>query len=236
MATLLLFGAISEIAGSKREEIEASTLGELLESVNARFGERFGRALEHCAIAIDGKTVDSVDPATPIEPGSEIAVLPPVSGGAEPEPAPRPIRMADVSEKPISRREATAGCRIVASQAALDMLESGNLPKGDAIAAARIAAVYGAKLTPQLVPLCHPVRIDSVDIDVVREAPDALRLVVSVRGDDRTGFEMEALAGAAAAALTIYDMTKSIEPGMKIEELKLLSKSGGKSGHWVSDD
>lgn len=253
MAILVLFGAVSEIAGSKKEELAADTLGEVLDAAAARFGERFERALSHCTIAVDGETLERPDPSIAVADSTEIAVLPPVSGGATasmPESGRRPrseqvggsgqeprrIGMADVAGKPITHREATARCRITASEQTLDAVVSGKLPKGDAVAAAELAAILGAKLTPQLVPLCHPVAITSIDTKIQREAPGSLAVSVTVCGQDRTGFEMEAMAAAAAAALTIYDMTKAMEPGVRIEELRLLSKSGGKSGAWRADE
>jgi cyclic pyranopterin phosphate synthase len=237
MPVLLMFGAVAEIAGSKKEELDAATLGELLEAANLRFGERFEKALRHCTLAIDGETIDEIDPSISVEEDSEVAILPPVSGGSsEPERRGQRIRMADVSSKPITHRVATARCRISASQETLDAVASGELPKGDAIAAAELAAVIGAKKTPDLVPLCHPITISSVDVDIARDGPRSLLISVTVEGDDKTGYEMEAMAGAAAAALTIYDMAKSQEPGIAIEDLRLVSKSGGKSGDWSLDE
>ncbi len=234
MATLLLFGAMADIAGVRKQDLEAKTLGELVEAASERFGERFSKALTHCTLAVDGLTLDHVDPSLELGPDSEVAVLPPVSGGSPEERI--PIRMADVGSKPTTARQATACCRVVASQETLDAVESGTLPKGDALAAARLAGILGAKLTPQLVPLCHPVCISAVEVEISREGPDSLVVTVTVRGQDRTGFEMEAMVGACAAALTIYDMTKSLEPGMCVQDLRLLSKSGGKSGEWAASE
>ena len=153
-------------------------------------------------------------------PASEVAATPPSVG----------VRMVDVSDKPVTKRQATVRGTVSMAPATLERIIKGELAKGDVLTAARLAGVMAAKQTPHLIPLCHPLLINTVEMDCV---PDAERGIVevtaSVSGSGRTGYEMEALTAAAVAALTIYDMCKAYDPGMKIE-LSLLSKSGGKSG------
>jgi cyclic pyranopterin phosphate synthase len=142
-------------------------------------------------------------------------------------------RMVDVSEKPESERVAVAEGRVVMGRATLDLVLKGDAKKGDVLGAARIAGIMAAKRTHELIPLCHPLNISNVNVDL---APDrALPGIVvraSVKVTGRTGVEMEALTAAAVACLTIYDMVKAVERGMRIEGIRLIEKSGGKSGHW----
>ncbi|HEY3639381.1 MAG TPA: cyclic pyranopterin monophosphate synthase MoaC [Rhizomicrobium sp.] len=144
-------------------------------------------------------------------------------------------RMVDVSGKDASTREATAEAIIVLSKAAFDAVTTGNAPKGDVFAAARIAGIMAAKKTSELIPLCHPIPLAKVEIDI-RPLPDrpALRIAASAKTKAETGVEMEALTAAAMAALTIYDMTKAIDRGATIETIRLLEKSGGKSGRYTA--
>jgi cyclic pyranopterin phosphate synthase len=142
-------------------------------------------------------------------------------------------RMVDVSEKPETERVAVAEGRVIMQPATLDVVIKGNAKKGDVLGAARIAGIMAAKRTHELIPLCHPLNITKVDVDLVpdRKLPGVLvRATVSVSG--RTGVEMEALTAASVACLTIYDMVKAIERGMRIEGIRLIEKRGGKSGHW----
>lgn len=142
-------------------------------------------------------------------------------------------RMVDVSGKAPSRRIARASGAIRMSRGALSALMQGELPKGDAFAVARVAGIQAAKRTPDLVPLCHPLPLDHVSIEV--EADESLPGVKArseVVVTARTGAEMEALVAVAAALLSIYDMAKSLDRGMTIEEIRLESKAGGKSGDW----
>jgi cyclic pyranopterin phosphate synthase len=146
-------------------------------------------------------------------------------------------RMVDVSEKAVTERVAVAEGRVRMSQATLDLVLSGNAKKGDVLGAARIAGIMAAKKTHDLIPLCHPLAITKVEIDI---APDAgapgsapglvVRAIVKVTG--QTGVEMEALTAVSVACLTIYDMAKAIDRGMSIEEVRLIEKRGGKSGEW----
>jgi cyclic pyranopterin monophosphate synthase len=142
-------------------------------------------------------------------------------------------RMVDVSAKSETARVATAEGRVVMSQATLDTVLSGDAKKGDVLGAARIAGIMAAKRTSELIPLCHPLNISKVDVAIApdRKLPGLLvRATVSVTG--RTGVEMEALTAVAVACLTVYDMVKAVERGMRIEGIRLIEKRGGKSGDW----
>jgi cyclic pyranopterin monophosphate synthase len=142
-------------------------------------------------------------------------------------------RMVDVSAKPETERVAVAEGRVIMQPATLDVVLKGDAKKGDVLGAARIAGIMAAKRTHELIPLCHPLMLAKVDVDLV---PDpklpgvVVRATVSVTG--RTGVEMEALTAASVACLTVYDMVKAIERDMRIEGIRLIEKRGGKSGHW----
>ena len=140
------------------------------------------------------------------------------------------MSMVDVSSKPETEREATAACRLVAAHATRDRLLAGEVAKGDAVGAARIAGILAAKRVPELIPLCHPLRISSIDLEFSSEGTDAIGVRATVRGRDRTGFEIEALTACAIAAMTLYDMGKAEDPRMRIDALRVVAKSGGKSG------
>jgi cyclic pyranopterin phosphate synthase len=145
--------------------------------------------------------------------------------------------MVDVGEKPVTRREAVARGRVRLSPEALRLLVAGALPKGDCITAAELAGVQAAKRTWEVVPLCHPIAIDTAKVDVKPvEGEGAVEIVSRVSAHARTGVEMEALAAVAAAALTIYDMTKGVDRGGVIDEICLLEKRGGKSGEFRRGD
>ena len=142
-------------------------------------------------------------------------------------------RMVDVSDKAETFRQATAKSRIFLGDKVFDRLINGRLKKGDAFAAARLAGIMAVKNTPQLIPLCHMIPITGVEIDFFPDVPKlSLEIRVIVKARAQTGVEMEALAGAAAAALTIYDMCKALDRGMIIENIHLVQKSGGKSGDY----
>jgi cyclic pyranopterin phosphate synthase len=143
-------------------------------------------------------------------------------------------RMVDVGAKPVTARAATAEARVRMRPDTLKLIHSGGLPKGDVLAAARLAGTMASKRTPDLIPLCHPVAISSASVEILPEPPDALRIVATVRASDRTGVEMEALTAAAVAALTVYDMAKAVDRGMTVESIRLLEKSGGRSGRYVA--
>ena len=140
--------------------------------------------------------------------------------------------MIDISDKALTRRTAVAVVKVVASKGLIRKIKGGKLPKGDALAAAEIAGILAAKKTPAIVPLCHPVRVTAVDIDF-RFLATAVEVRTTVRARDATGVEMEALAACAAAALTLYDMAKTEEKDIVISDLKLLKKTGGKSGDYL---
>ena len=140
-------------------------------------------------------------------------------------------RMVDVGEKGTTRREATAECLVRMAPATVAAVRDASLAKGDALQVARVAAIMAAKRTPELIPLCHPLPITAVDVDFdVRE--DGVRVEVTVRVTGQTGVEMEALTGASVAGLTLIDMVKAVEKGVAIEGVRLLRKSGGRSGTW----
>ncbi len=142
-------------------------------------------------------------------------------------------RMVDVGGKAVTRREAEAEAWVVFPAAAFARLLDGDLPKGGVVEPARLAGIQAAKRTSELIPLCHPLALDSVEIEIeAREAELALRVRCVARAEARTGVEMEAMVGAAGAALTVYDMTKALDKGIRIEGLRLRRKSGGKSGPW----
>jgi len=144
-------------------------------------------------------------------------------------------RMVDVGGKPVTRREAVARGEVRMSAGAFSALAEGRLAKGDALAVARIAGIQAAKRTSEIVPLCHPVPLDSVSVDVELE-PEASAARVTARAttDARTGVEMEALTAVAAACLSIYDMVKGIDRGCRIADIALAEKSGGRSGRFVA--
>ena len=140
-------------------------------------------------------------------------------------------RMVDVSAKSISVREATASGRVEMSASARAALVSGNLPKGDALAVARIAGIQAAKFTPWLIPLCHPIAVHAVHV-VIEPTERGVEIRAVVRTADRTGVEMEALTCVSAAALAIFDMIKSVDPAAVITNIRVVEKLGGKTGSW----
>ena len=144
------------------------------------------------------------------------------------------VRMVDVGGKPVTSRKAAAEAVVSASKQTLDLIFEGRLPKGDAAAAARLAGIMAAKKTAELIPLCHPLFISEAAVDVSRSEA-GVRITASVSTSGRTGVEMEALTAASVAALTLYDMIKGVERGARIEQVRLLSKSGGRSGEWTAD-
>jgi cyclic pyranopterin monophosphate synthase len=141
-------------------------------------------------------------------------------------------RMVDVTAKAVTERVATAAGRVLVSPEVIGLLRGAGVPKGDAIAVARIAGIMGAKRTPDLVPLCHPIALHGVTVDVV-VADDAVEITATTRTADRTGVEMEALTSVAVAGLTVIDMVKAVDPRAVITDVRLLAKSGGKKGEWV---
>ena len=141
-------------------------------------------------------------------------------------------RMVDVGAKPATARRAVASGRIRMSPAALAAIRDGEAPKGDVLAAARIAGIMAAKKTAELIPLCHPLALDAVTVDFSFEA-GAVRVTAAASLTGRTGVEMEAITAASIALLTIYDMAKALDKAMVIEDLALIAKTGGKSGDWA---
>jgi cyclic pyranopterin phosphate synthase len=140
-------------------------------------------------------------------------------------------RMVDVGGKAETARKAVATGRIRMSAKALDAIREGDAPKGDVLAAARIAGIMAAKKTAELIPLCHPLALDTVTVDFAFE-DDAVRATATASLTGKTGIEMEAMTATSIALLTIYDMAKALDKAMVIEGVRLLSKSGGKSGEW----
>ncbi|WP_390551574.1 cyclic pyranopterin monophosphate synthase MoaC [Qipengyuania sp. MTN3-11] len=143
-------------------------------------------------------------------------------------------RMVDVGGKPATARRAVATGRIRMSAAALSALTEGPGAKGDALAAARIAGIMAAKKTGELIPMCHPLGLDAVSIDLAQEE-GAVRATATASLTGRTGVEMEAMTAVSVALLTLYDMGKAVDRAMVVEDIRLLEKSGGKSGEWRAD-
>jgi cyclic pyranopterin monophosphate synthase len=141
------------------------------------------------------------------------------------------IRMIDVGDKPVTKRRAVAVAHVAMSAEVRDRISEGSLPKGDVLAVARVAGIMAAKRTPDIVPLCHPLPLTRVDVSPVVEG-GGVTITASAETTAQTGVEMEALTAALAAALTVYDMTKGIDPSITIEDAYLVEKDGGKSGHW----
>ena len=149
--------------------------------------------------------------------------------------------MVDVTEKTSTERVATAQARVVLRPETLEKIQRGKIAKGDVLAVAQVAGVLGAKRTPDLIPMCHPIALTSVDIAFKEESqPDrsgncSITITATAKSTGQTGVEMEALTAASVAALTIYDMCKAVEKGISITDCYLLSKSGGKSGTYQRD-
>jgi cyclic pyranopterin phosphate synthase len=140
-------------------------------------------------------------------------------------------RMVDVSGKDVTVRTATASGRVLVSPAVVALLRGGGVPKGDALAVARIAGIQAAKRTPDLVPLCHPIAIHGVEVDL-QVTDDSVLVSATVRTADRTGVEMEALTCVAVAGLALVDMIKGVDRGATITDVRVEAKSGGRSGEW----
>ncbi|MBT2514259.1 cyclic pyranopterin monophosphate synthase MoaC [Arthrobacter sp. ISL-30] len=140
-------------------------------------------------------------------------------------------QMVDVSSKAVTTREATATATVRSTREVLALLGSGELPKGDALAVARVAGIMAAKKTPELIPLCHPLPLSKVTIDFRVDA-DSVEILATVKTKGVTGVEMEALTAASVAALSVYDMIKAVDKHAVINDVQVLAKSGGKSGDW----
>ena len=146
-------------------------------------------------------------------------------------------RMVDVSEKPETTRTARAEGVVVMHPDTLAAVLGGKIVKGDAIGVARIAGIMAAKRTHELIPLCHPLPLSKIDVDIaVDESLPGLRVIAMAKVTGRTGIEMEALTAASVACLAIYDMAKAIDRGMRIADIRLVEKDGGRSGHWRAED
>jgi cyclic pyranopterin phosphate synthase len=141
--------------------------------------------------------------------------------------------MVDVSDKPKTRREAVAEGRVLCNAETLGLIRQGGVKKGDVLSVARLAGIMGAKQTAALIPLCHPLPLSAVSLDLsLDEAASAVRIRATCRTDGKTGVEMEALTAVAVAALTVYDMIKAVQKDAVIEGIRLLEKTGGKSGEY----
>jgi cyclic pyranopterin phosphate synthase len=144
--------------------------------------------------------------------------------------------MVDVSEKAVTARTATARGRVEMLPATFDLIVSGKAAKGDVLATARIAGIMAAKRTHELIPLCHPLAIAKVSVDLVPDADGAaIDVSATVKVEGKTGVEMEALTAVSIACLTIYDMCKAVDRGMKITGIRVVEKDGGKSGRWQAE-
>ena len=200
-------------------------------------------------IAVDeaiGSLPDPIPPDKIVSPGSAVddaigSHADPVPAAGQPAAGTPPglthidpsgqARMVDVSAKDVTARTATATGRVLLSPAAVAALRDGTVPKGDALAVARIAAIQGAKRTPELIPLCHPIGLHGVTVDLT-VADDGVDLAVTARTADRTGVEMEALTAVTVGALALIDMVKAIDKAAVISDVKVVEKTGGKSGDW----
>ena len=146
-------------------------------------------------------------------------------------------RMVDVGEKDVTHREAVAAARVLVNQQTFDLIRSGGVKKGDVLTVAQIAGIMGAKRTPELIPMCHPVPISGIDLHLtLDDARCSVELTAVVRCDGRTGVEMEALTAVTAAALTVYDMCKAVQRDMVITDIRLLSKTGGIHGEFHREE
>ena len=141
-------------------------------------------------------------------------------------------RMVDVSGKDVTSRTAVASGRVLLSPAVIELLRGAGVPKGDTLAVARLAGIMGAKQTPALIPLCHPLSISGVTVDLV-VTDESVDITATVRTTDRTGVEMEALTAVSVAALTVIDMVKAVDKAAVITDVRVESKAGGRSGTWT---
>lgn len=142
------------------------------------------------------------------------------------------MKMIDVSAKKITEREAVAQGEIYLKSEVIGLIKEKRIPKGDVLEAAKIAGIFAAKKTPEIIPLCHPILMESARVEFYL-AKDNIRIVSAIKGSAKTGFEMEALSAVTAAALTIYDMCKPLDKNMEISRIRLIKKTGGKSGTYV---
>ncbi len=148
---------------------------------------------------------------------------------------PKDTRMIDITGKKKTVRTAVAGIRVNMAEKTLSMIKDNQIPKGDVLGVSQTAAILAAKKTPDLLPLCHPLLLTSVSVDFDFPSANSIYITVTIKGTGQTGFEMEALTAAAIAALTIYDMCKMIDRKITITDLRLLRKTGGKSGDYIAE-
>ena len=139
--------------------------------------------------------------------------------------------MVDVADREVTTRTATTVGRVLLSKEVVTLLRDGTVPKGDVLATARIAGIMATKRTPDLIPLCHPIAVHGVSVDLV-VVDDGVEITATVKTADRTGVEMEALTAVAVAGLTVIDMVKAIDPGATITDVKMIHKDGGRNGEW----
>jgi cyclic pyranopterin phosphate synthase len=146
-------------------------------------------------------------------------------------------KMVDVSSKEVTTRKALASGEIILGSEVIEMIKSKKMPKGDPLSIAEISGINGAKKTSELIPLCHPLPLDHISLHTeINEKKYSINIYCLVSSQSKTGVEMEALSGVSSALLTIYDLSKIIEPNLKIDNIKLLIKSGGKAGLWINPD
>ena len=146
-------------------------------------------------------------------------------------------RMVDVGEKPISQRVAVAGARVLVNENTFNLIKSGGMKKGDVLTVAQIAGVMGAKRTPDIIPMCHPILMDGINLELsLDEERLSVEIKAEVRCDGRTGVEMEALSAVSIAALTVYDMCKAVQKDMVISDIRLISKTGGVHGDYYREE
>ena len=146
-------------------------------------------------------------------------------------------KMVDVGEKSISRRTATAAARVLVNKQTFSLIRSGGMKKGDVLTVAQIAGVMGAKRTPDLIPMCHPILTDGIDLELkLDEAHLSVEIFATVSCDGRTGVEMEALTAVSTAALTVYDMCKAVQKDMVITDIRLVKKTGGVHGDFIREE
>ena len=145
-------------------------------------------------------------------------------------------KMVDVGDKPVTKRTATAEAVVRMSAETLKLVEDGLVPKGNVFDTARVAGIMAAKRTAELLPMCHPIGLDDVGVDISVEGDDSLRIRARAKAEAKTGVEMEALVAASVAALTVYDMCKGVDRSILVTDIRVVKKSGGLSGDYVAED
>lgn len=146
-------------------------------------------------------------------------------------------RMVDVGEKPVSQRVAVAAARVLVNENTFELIRSGGMKKGDVLTVAQIAGVMGAKRTPDIIPMCHPILMDGINLDLhLDEQRRSVEIYATVSCDGRTGVEMEALTAVSTAALTVYDMCKAVQKDMMITDIRLVKKTGGVHGDYIREE